>query len=385
MGSDKEVIVGQSVPFVDLARQHGPLKNELAAAVGAVLERGDFILGDAVAEFEQSFADYLGVSHAVGVGSGTAALSIALRASGVGPGDQVIVPAHTYVASALAVLHAGAEPVLCDVERETGLIDLESAAAAVGPRTAAIVVVHLYGQPASVAGARELADARGLMVLEDSAQAHGAAIGGRRAGSLGDAAGFSFYPSKNLGAAGDAGLIATDDAALAAAARRWRNLGQAEKGEHLEPGFNSRLHTVQAAVLNRKLPFLDEWNRRRREAAGWYRDRLDPGLEPLAERPGFEDVFHLFPVRVPGGAEERDRVRSELASAGIGTGIHYWPPLHRQPPLRAVSATPVPLAEAEGWASEELSLPIFPGITESEVESVCRALEVALAPTTTFE
>ena len=376
--------MGQQVPFVDLARQHGPMTGEIEDAIGAVLGRGDFILGDAVGEFERRFAEYVGVRHAVGVGSGTAALSIALRAGGVGPGDQVIVPAHTYIASALAVLHAGAEPVFCDVDAGTGLIDPASAAAALGPRTAAIIVVHLYGQVAATGALAELARASGLMLLEDSAQAHGARLDGRMAGTLGDAAAFSFYPSKNLGALGDGGMICTDDAELASAASRWRNLGQAEKGLHTLPGLNERLDTLQAAVLLSKLPHLDEWNRSRRRAAGWYRQRL--GLDGavaglLPERPGAEDVFHLFPVRIGGGAGERDRVRAELGAAGIGTGIHYWPAVHRQPPFERASepagARP-PLLEAEAWAGQELSLPIFPGITDGEVEAVCVALERAV-------
>jgi len=376
--------MGQQVPFVDLARQHGPLTGEIEEAIGAVLERGDFILGEAVGEFERRFADYVGVRNAVGVGSGTAALSTALRAGGVGPGDQVIVPAHTYIASALAVLHAGAEPVFCDVDADTGLLDPTAAAAAVGPRTAAIIVVHLYGQVAATGALAELAGRRGLMLLEDSAQAHGARLEGRMAGTLGDAAAFSFYPSKNLGALGDGGMICTNDAELAAAARRWRNLGQAEKGVHAVPGLNERLDTLQAAVLLRKLLHLDEWNRSRRRAAGWYRQRL--GVEEavaglLPERPGAEDVFHLFPVRIGGGVSERDRVRAELGAAGIGTGIHYWPAVHRQPPFERAggpAGAELPLVEAEAWAEQELSLPIFPGITEGEVEAVCAALERAV-------
>lgn len=378
MGAEKEVRVDRPVPFVDLDRTNGPVAEELENAIARVLARGDFVLGESVERFERAFADHVGTGHAIGVGSGTAALAIALRAAGIGPGDEVIAPAHTYIATALAGLHAGAEPVLCDVDAESGLIDFESAAAAIGPRTAAIVPVHLYGQVADLAPLLELAREHGLFVLEDAAQAHGARAGGGRAGSLADAAAFSFYPSKNLGALGDAGMITTDDAELAAAARRWRNLGQERKGEHAEPGRNERLDTLQAAALLVKLPHLDGWNRARRQAAEWYRERLAGRLRTLPEREGAEDVFHLFPARIGGGAAERDRVRATLTEAGIGTGVHYWPVLHDQPPLAGRDGVGrVPTPEAEAWAEQVLSLPMFPGIEEDEVAAVCAALEHA--------
>lgn len=362
------------VPFVDLDRQHAAVMGEIEAAVRGVFGRGDFILGPEVDEFEAAFAAYVGTEHAVGVGSGTAALAISLRSAGIGPGDEVIVPAHTYIATALGVHHSGAVPVFCDVADDTGLLDLDSAATKLSSRTAALMVVHLYGQACAMDEAEAFTERHSLALFEDAAQAHGARWRGRAAGTFGRAAAFSFYPSKNLGAFGDGGMICTGDGELAAAARRWRNLGQREKGEHLDRGFNERLDTVQAAVLTCKLPHLDGWNRSRRQAAAWYRDRLPAELGVLPERDRAEDVFHLFPVRVP----RRVRVIESLRGEGIGTGIHYSPAVHRQPPFRSNGDQPPQLPGAEGWSREELSLPMFAQITEVEVEAVCAALERAI-------
>lgn len=364
---------GAGVPFVDLTREHEPLSEELRAAFAEGLERGDFILGEAVERFEAAFASYLGVRHAVGVGSGTAALAIAIRAAGIGPGDQVIVPAHTYIASALGVVHAGAEPVFCDVERESGLIDLASAEAVVGSRTAAILPVHLYGACVDFGALEAFAARHSIAVIEDAAQAHGARWDGRRAGSMGTAGCFSFYPSKNLGALGDAGLLATDDDELAAAARRLRNLGQRAKGEHLQIGFNERIDTLHAAVLAIKLPHLDGWNESRRRAAALYRTLLGKRVPILPERERATDVFHLYPVRL----DERDAIAEALAASGVGTGIHYTPAVHGQPPF-AGAARAEELHEAEAWAAQELSMPIFAGIEPAEVETAAGALLEAL-------
>ena len=357
------------VPFVDLAPEHGPLGDELRAAFATGLERGDFILGEAVERFELAFADYCGVRHAVGVGSGTAALALAIRAAGIGPGDQVIVPAHTYIASALGVAHAGADPVFCDVEREGGLIDLASAETMVNRRTAAILPVHLYGACADFDALEAFAARHSIAVIEDAAQAHGARWDGRRAGSMGLAGCFSFYPSKNLGALGDGGLIATDDDELAAAARRLRHLGQRGKGEHVEIGYNERLDTIHAAALAIKLPHLDAWNETRRRAADVYRSRLEGRVPILPERPRATDVFHLYPVRVA----DRDAVGESLGAAGIGTGVHYTPAVHHQPPF-AAAARAEQLPEAEAWAAEELSMPIFAGIETGQAEAAAEAL-----------
>ncbi len=357
------------VPFVDLAPMHDEIGPEIDAAIAATVARGDFILGAEVERFEAEFAAYCGVRHAVGVGSGTAALQIAVLALGIEPGAEVIVPAHTYIASALGPLHAGAVPVFCEVDERTGLIDPDAAAAAIGERTAAIVAVHLYGQACDPGPLRELAAARGIALIEDAAQAHGASFAGERAGAIGAAAAFSFYPSKNLGGFGDGGIVTTGDDAVADHARRLRNLGQLGKGDHEVAGMNERLDTLQAAVLRAKLPRLDAWNESRRAAAAGYHERLAPEIPVLPERAGAVDVFHLFPVLVA----ERDRVRAALAAAGIGTGVHYAPAVHQQPPFRG-DRIAGEFPNAERWGREELSLPMFPGLGDAAVGRVAERL-----------
>ncbi len=254
IGREQAQATAPVVPFVGLARQHAALGEQLRAAFERVLCADGFILGGEVEAFEREFAGYCQASECVGVASGTAALALVLIAAGIGPGDEVLVPGHTFIASALAVLHAGATPVFCDVQRDTGLIDPDSAAALVGPRTAAVIAVHLYGQVCDMDSINALAARHGLFVLEDAAQAHGATCDGRRAGSLGNAAAFSFYPSKNLGALGDGGAVCTGDAQLAARVRELRHLGQRGKGEHVVVGYNERLDGLQAAFLRVKLP-----------------------------------------------------------------------------------------------------------------------------------
>jgi dTDP-4-amino-4,6-dideoxygalactose transaminase len=361
------------VPFVDLAAEHGPLGEQLGAAIDATLQRGDFILGADLERFETEYAAFVGCEHGIGVGSGTAALEIAIRALGIGSGDRVIVPAHTYIASALGVVHAGAEPLFCDVDPRTGLVDLDSAAAVLDDRTAGLLPVHLYGQCADLDALAGFADRHGIALIEDAAQAHGARWGGRPAGSVGRAGCFSFYPSKNLGGLGDGGMITTNDAEIAATARRLRHLGQRGKGEHVEVGFNERLDTIQAAALRVKLPHLERWNETRRRAADTYRAALAERVPTLPDREAAEDVFHLFPVRLG----DRDRIRERLSAAGIGTGIHYSPAVHRQPPF-AELATAGSLPEAEAWAAEELSLPIYAGIETAQADRVASALLEAL-------
>jgi dTDP-4-amino-4,6-dideoxygalactose transaminase len=362
------------VPFVDLRRQHEPLAGELRGAFERVLGHGAFVLGEEVERFEQEFAAHCGVRHCVGVASGTAALSLALLAAGLRPGDEVIVPAHTYVATALAVRHAGGLPVFCDVERGTGLIDVEAVRARLSERTAAIVPVHLYGQVCDMSRLRRLARRHGLLVVEDAAQAHGASLGTKRAGALGDAAAFSFYPSKNLGALGDGGAICTDDDALATRARRLRNLGQRGKGEHLEAGFNERLDALQAALLRLKLPHLQAWNQARRAHAARYRACLPESVRPLPEESRGDCVYHLFPVLVG----ERDRVRAQLQARGVGTGVHYTPSLPDLPPFAGAPGARGEFPEARTWAAQELSLPMFAELTAEEVERVALAAVFAL-------
>lgn len=359
---------------MDLGRHHGPIEAELQAAFERVLGNSAFVLGGEVAGFETEFAEFCGVRHCVGVGSGTAALTLALLAAGIGGGDEVIVPAHTFIASALAIVHAGATPVFCDVEEETGLIDADSASGLIGPNTTAIVAVHLYGQPCDMETIEELAKRHDLFLLEDAAQAHGARYGDRRTGSLGDAAAFSFYPSKNLGALGDGGAICTDDDELAAAARRLRDLGQRAKGEHLDAGFNERLDGIQAAMLRVKLKGLDEGNASRRRLASQYMERLPDASRPLVERPGRECVYHLFPIRLG----NRDAAREALAERGIASGVHYWPAVHRQPPMASLPPSSATLDSAVRWSEEELSLPMFPELSEAEIDAVCAAVDEVL-------
>ena len=355
------------VPFVDLNAQHAPIREELTAALDRVLDANGYILGEDVDLFEQEFAAYCGAEHCVGVGSGTAALQLMIEASGIGHGDEVIVPAHTYIASALGVVHAGATPVFCEVDEGTGLIDVDAAADAVSERTAAILAVHLYGQVCDMEAVRELAGRHGLAVFEDAAQAHGASRGGQRAGSFGTA-GFSFYPSKNLGALGDGGAICTADAEVAERARWLRHLGQRSKGEHAVIGYNQRLDGLQAAFLRAKLPHLDGWNAARRERAADYREQLPDGLRLLDEAPGTEPVYHLFPVRTP----DRDGLAARLGDAGIGTGVHYHPSVPAQPPFLA-GGDPDRFPIAQAWAAQELSLPMFEHMRREQVEQVAAA------------
>jgi dTDP-3-amino-3,4,6-trideoxy-alpha-D-glucose transaminase len=353
------------VPFVDLGRQHTPIVDELRTALDRVMSSSAFVLGEEVEQFEAEFAAYCGVRHCVGVASGTAALAIMFAAAGVGPGDEVIVPAHTFIASALAVHHAGAVPVYVDVERGTGLIDPEMVEEAIGPRTAAVLAVHLYGHTCAVGPLQALARRRGILLLEDAAQAHGARYGEARAGGLGHAAAFSFYPSKNLGALGDGGAICTDDDGLAAQARRLRDLGRDVDGVHRARGSNERLDELQAAFLRTKLPFLDGWISARRAIAEEYLAGLEGEVEVLEESPDSPCTYHVFPVRV----SRRDQLAGELTRAGIATRIHYPLALPDQPALHDLRPTR-PVATARDWARRELSLPIFPGMRRDEVESV---------------
>lgn len=368
---------GGNVRFVALDLQHAPIERELKKAFARLLGSSAFTLGTEVEEFEAEFADYCDAGYCVGVSSGTAALSLALRAAGIGSGDEVIVPAHTFIASALGAVHAGATPVLCDVDEATGLIDPAAARAAVTSRTAAIVAVHLYGQACDMDTINEIAKPRGLFVLEDVAQAHGALYKGRRVGSLGDAGAFSFYPSKNLGALGDGGAICTDDEMLAGRIRRLRNLGQRRKGEHVELGFNERLDGLQAALLRVKLPHLDGWNEARRERAERYRELLSADITLLQERPESPCVYHLMPARL----SDRVAVAVALRGRGIETGIHYAPAMDGHPALDRVALVGGEIPVARAWAAEELSLPMHPDLRLDEVEYVAEAVVEAVTAT----
>jgi dTDP-4-amino-4,6-dideoxygalactose transaminase len=355
------------IKLVDLSRQYRSIKQEVDQAVARALDRADFILGAEVESFEQEFASYCEAACAVGLDSGASALELGLRALGIGAGDEVIVPANTFFASAAAVASVGATPVFADVDPATYTIGVQQIAGHITGRTKAIMPVHLYGQPAEMDQIMELATRRGLLVIEDACQAHGARYKGRRVGSFGHAAAFSFYPGKNLGAYGDGGALVTNDAAIAEAVRVLRNCGQREKYHHVVLGGNHRLDTLQAAVLRVKLARLDEWNEARRTWAKVY-DRLLESAEivrPLAW-PTAEHVFHLYVVEV----ENRERLQAFLAQRGIATGVHYPIPLHLQPAFAYLGYKPGDFPVAEYSATCVLSLPLFPELLFEEVEFV---------------
>jgi dTDP-4-amino-4,6-dideoxygalactose transaminase len=363
-------------PFLDLVAQRAALGDELQRACVDALARGDYVLGADVARLEDEFAAYCGVRHAVGVDSGTSALELALRAHGIGAGDEVITVANTFVATAFAISHAGATPVLVDAEPSSYMLDPALLDAAVTPRTRAVVPVHLYGQPADMAAIRAVADAHGLIVIEDACQAHGAKLNDRRAGALGDAAAFSFYPSKNLGAAGDGGIVVTDDDFVAQRLRMLRNYGEIRKHRSDIVGFNRRLDTLQAAMLRVKLPYLDGWNEARRRHAARYGELLaDAPVATPAARAGVEHVWHLYVVRVPG----RDDVRKRLAANGIETGVHYPVPIHLQPAYHQLGYGVGDFPVAERCAEEVLSLPMYPELADDAICRVVTALVQATA------
>jgi dTDP-4-amino-4,6-dideoxygalactose transaminase len=367
------------VPFVDLAAQHQVLRHELEAAFQDTLTRGDFILGGAVGAFEAEFAAYVGVEHAVGTASGLDALTLTLHALGIGPGHEVITVANTFFATALAIYRTGARPVLVDCESQTLAMDVDQVADAVTPRTRALLPVHLYGRMADVASLQQIADRFGLAVVEDAAQAHGAALDGKSAGGCGAAGCFSFYPSKNLGALGDGGAVTTQNAGLAERLRMLRNYGSQNKYDHVEVGFNSRLDTMQAAVLRVKLPHLDEWNHRRRLAAAYYRKRLadlplDLRCAPRDADFPTDHVSHLFPIEV----DDRDEVKRRLGEMGIQTGVHYPVPVHLSQALAPLGYQRGDFPVAERSADRLLSLPIFPEISDEQLERTCAALEQIL-------
>lgn len=359
------------VPFVDLQTQHRTIRAEAMAAVGSVVERGDFILGDAVERFESEFAAYCGAAQAVGVDSGTSALELALRAIGVNEGDEVVTAANTFIATALAISYTGATPVLVDVDPVTYTLNPELLERAITSRTRAIIPVHLYGQPADMDAILEIARRHGLPVLEDACQAHGARYRGQRVGSMGDAAAFSFYPAKNLGAWGDGGAVVTNDDKLAEKIRLMRNYGSRERYQHLVRGYNRRLDTLQAALLRIKLPHLDAWNAARRAHATAYRRLLASLLDTLpVEADGREAVYHLFVVRVP----DRDRLRERLRASGIATGVHYPVPIHVQPAYRDLGYAPGSFPVTEQAADELLSLPMFPELKLAQITHVANVL-----------
>jgi dTDP-4-amino-4,6-dideoxygalactose transaminase len=358
------------IQFVDLQAQYQNIKAEVDAAVSRVLTRGDFILGEDVLLFEREFATYCKAQHCVSVASGTEALHLALRACGVGPGDEVITCTHTFIATVLAITQTGATPVLVDCDERFYTIDATKIQNAITPRTKAIIPVHLYGQPADMDPIIEIAHKHHLQVLEDACQAHGAEYKGRRCGTLGDIAAFSFYPGKNLGAYGDGGAVITGKDDLAEQVRVLRNYGQKLKYEHLCKGFNSRLDTMQAAILRVKLRHLDSWNEARRRAASSY-DKLFAG-NSLAT-PQVADyarhVFHLYVVRTM----QRKKLQAALDAKNISHGIHYPTPVHLQPAFVELNYPRGSFPVAESISQEILSLPMFPEIIEEQIRRVVSA------------
>ena len=367
--------VALRVPFADLAMQTAEVRTELDGVWAQVLESHRFIGGDLVETFEREWAAYCGSAFAVSVANGTDSLHLILRALGIGRGDEVVVPANTFVATAEAVVLAGAVPVFVDVLPDTLLIDPAQVEAALTPRTAAIVPVHLFGQVAGMTSLVEIAGRAGVALVEDAAQAHGAFHDGRRAGSIGIAGSFSFYPGKNLGAFGDGGAVTTSDAQLAARLRSLRDHGRALSDRYLHDhvGVNSRLDALQAGVLSVKLRHLDDWTGARRAHAAAYREQLPADVVSMVEEtPWTPSVHHLAVVRT----DRREQAMDGLAMRGVDTGIHYPVPCHLQEPYAAYSRGSLPVAEAA--AEQILSLPMFPHLTPDQVSHVCESVAAVL-------
>jgi dTDP-4-amino-4,6-dideoxygalactose transaminase len=360
-----------SVPFGDLSRGSAELGAELRAAADRVLASGQFLFGAELEQFESEFAEWCGVPFAVGVANGTDAITIALQGVGVGEGDEVITVANTCVPTIVGIENAGAVAVLADADHDSRTINPGHVEQLITPRTRAILPVHLYGQACDLDALLAIAHCHDLRLVEDCAQAHGTEYGGRRVGCFGDAAAFSFYPTKNLGALGDGGAVTTNDAATAARIRQLRNYGERARFEHVIRGRNSRLDALQAAFLRVKLPYLESWVERRRAIAARYDLALSGSeLIPAAELPGRRHAYHLYVVEPP----NRDAFRARLDAAGVDTAVHYPIPIHLQPAYRSLGeqgAFPV----AERLASSVVSLPLYPELTEAEIVAVCEALE----------
>lgn len=361
-----------TIPLVDLSIQHREIEAEVREGIERVMETSAFILGPPVSEFESAYADFCGVAHCIGVGSGTDALELALRALDVGPGDEVILPANTFSASAMAVMRLGGRPVLVDSDEECHLIDVGQVADRIGHRTRAIMAVDLFGQAAALEQLEDVARQAGIALVEDAAQSHGARRLGRAAGAFGEVAGTSFYPGKNLGAYGDAGAVLTRSDELAQRVRRLRSYGSEVKYHHPEQGWNSRLDTLQAVVLLAKLRRLATWNEQRRVAAARYDALLADadGVVLPSTRAGNEHVWHIYAVRV----KERDRLLAALHEAGIEAGVHYPTPIHLQGAFAELGHAKGDFPVAERAAAEMISLPIYPGITEAQQREVVRTL-----------
>ncbi len=366
-------MTGAAIPFLDLQRINLRHQDAYAAALARVLASGRVLLGEETEAFEREFAAYCGVKHCIGVGNGLDALHLVLRAWGIGAGDEVIVPSHTFIATWLAVSQAGATPVPVEPDEASFNLDAARVEAAITSRTRAIVPVHLYGRPAAMDELCAIARRHGLRVLEDAAQAHGARLNGRRCGGLGDAAAFSFYPGKNLGALGDGGAVTTDDDALAERLRLLRNYGSRIKYQHDLPGYNTRLDELQAAFLRERLRRLDADNARRREIAQAYARQLRrlPGLDLPGVAAGVEPVWHLYVVR----HAQRERLAAELQARGVASLVHYPTPPHRQAAYAAYATAALPIADR--LAAEVLSLPMDPTLDADGVAAVVAAVRTA--------
>ena len=365
-----------NVPFVDLKTQYASIKSEVLPAIDEVLESARFIMGPQVDRFESEFARFNGTRYCIGVESGTAALKIALEAQGIGAGDEVVIPANTYIASALAVSATGAAPVLVDMGDDY-LIDAAAVEAAITPRTKALMPVHLYGQVVPMQPILDVARRHGLRIVEDACQSHGARWNGRRAGSIGDVGCFSFYPGKNLGCYGDGGAVVTNDAAVDERIRLLRDFGQMKKYEHAIKGDNSRLDSIQAAVLNVKLRYIDGWNEARLANARLYDEALAAAGFPVPKRVADEGhVYHLYVTEVA----DRDGVRARLAERGVESGIHYPIPIHLQRAYSEMASLKGRFPKTEAAAHRVLSLPMFPEMTATQVEYVVDSLRAAVRP-----
>jgi dTDP-4-amino-4,6-dideoxygalactose transaminase len=360
-----------NVPFVDLGAQYRAIAAEIDHAISKVIQDADFILGREVRLFEEEFAEFCDASYAVGVDSGTSALELALRAFDIGPGDEVITAANSFIASALGISHAGANPVLVDVDPYTYTLDVTALERAITRRTKAIIPVHLYGHPAHMGPIRQLADKHGLVVIEDACQAHGARYKSKRVGSLGHASAFSFYPGKNLGAYGDGGIVVTKDRKIANRLEMLRNYGQKEKYKHLFRGYNRRLDTMQAAILRVKLKYLEKWNAARRWNAKLYQKHLEgSGVVVPGDAGGAESVWHLYVIRT----ERRDALMDHLVSKGINAGIHYPIPIHLQPAYHDLGYKRGDFPVTEAYADRILSLPMYAELADRQIEFISQTV-----------
>jgi dTDP-4-amino-4,6-dideoxygalactose transaminase len=363
------------VPYLDLKAQYQSIKPEIDAAIARVLDSCQFVLGSEVAEFEREFSTYCGAAECIALNSGTSALHLALLAAGIGPGDEVITVPFTFVASVAAVLYTGARPVLVDIEPRSFTMDPAAIEAAITPRTKAILPVHLYGQPADMDPIMETARRRGLIVIEDAAQAHGAKYKGQPVGSIGDMACFSFYPGKNLGAYGEGGAVTTSNPEYARTIRMLRDWGQDRKYHHMLRGFNYRMEGFQGAILRVKLRHLERWTEARRAVVEKYNQLLaDSGVERPTEMPWARHVYHVYTLRTA----DREALQAALQAEGIQTGIHYSVPVHLQPAYADLGYARGSFPQSERAAAEVLSLPLYPEMTDAQLEAVSRVVQAAV-------